>query len=511
MNHSSEHNIKWLKHIIAYCILLVSLFFFYYEILSSLVDIWMRSEAYGHGSLVIIISFLLIWWKRKELYPISPRFEILAIPFILLVVLLGVLARQVDVIIIQQYVFISLIQLSFLLVFGKKIAGLVLFPLVYMYLAVPVGESLLQPMVGWTATFVIKSIELIGIPIYSEGNYFTLPSARWSVVEACSGTRYFFASLTLGTLYAYLTYSNYYKRAIFILISAVFPIVANWLRALSIVLIAHYNDMALAKGVDHFLYGWVFFGIVIFIMFWIGSFWADSKNEVKVVTEHIEPQVNNKQIVLLTLLSIVIISLGSSLDNYLNKITSPKVISEKITIPDTIEWKLSDKLSINWKPNYFNPSLEYQKEFIKDDKVVGVYIAYYASQKKGSELINSKNRMLYEKDPIWHQLKKTLFYVNLIGTTETVIETHLTSEQQDIVLFHWNNISGSVVTNDYQGKMLELLDKLTGNIKGEYAIVLYTVKTKTNKDNSKQLIQVFVNDMYLNITGALEKIVVTTD
>ena len=151
MSHSSEHNIRWRKHIIVYFTIVAAIFFFYYDILSFLVDIWMRSSSYQHGSLVIIISYLLIWWKRKELYPISPQTEILAIPFIFLAVLLGVLAKQVEVLIVQEYIFILLFQLSFLLIFGRKITGLVLFPLIYMYLAIPVGESLFQPMVEWTA------------------------------------------------------------------------------------------------------------------------------------------------------------------------------------------------------------------------------------------------------------------------------------------------------------------------------------------------------------------------
>ena len=357
--------------------------------------------------------------------------------------------------------------------------------------------------------FVIKSIELIGIPIYSEGNVFSLPSGNWSVVEACSGTRYLFASITLGALYAYLTYSNYYKRAIFIVISAIVPIVSNWIRALSIVLIAHYNDMALAKGIDHFLFGWVFFGIVIFILFWLGSFWADTKDEVEAVTEPVVLQRDKKNVVLVSLISIFIISLGAVINNYLNSRTSPDLLSDKITISGTSGWKVSDNVTIKWEYDYVNPSLEFQSEFIKDDKIVGVYIAYYASQKQNSELINSANIMSYVDNPIWHQLEQTTLQINLAGNTERIIEIHLTSEQQDILLFRWNNISGKVITSDYQGKMLELFDKLTGNTKGEYAIVLYT--QKTSKDQGEKLIQEFVNDMYQNITDALERIAVTTD
>src|SRR5205823_2344152 len=42
-----------------------------------------------------------------------------------------------------------------------------------------------------------------------------------------------------------------------------------------IVMIGHLSGMELATGVDHIIYGWLFFGLVMFIMFWVGSFWRE--------------------------------------------------------------------------------------------------------------------------------------------------------------------------------------------------------------------------------------------
>ena len=47
-----------------------------------------------------------------------------------------------------------------------------------------------------------------------------------------------------------------------------------------IVMIAHLSDMKLALGVDHLIYGWVFFGIVMLLLFWIGSYWRDPEPTV---------------------------------------------------------------------------------------------------------------------------------------------------------------------------------------------------------------------------------------
>ena len=108
-----------------------------------------------------------------------------------------------------------------------------------------------------------------------EGTFFTIPPGNWSVVEGCSGLRYLIASITVGALFAYLSYQKLWKRLLFVALSVVVPIIANGLRAYMIVMIAHLSDMKLALGVDHLIYGWLFFGLVMFLLFWVGSFWRD--------------------------------------------------------------------------------------------------------------------------------------------------------------------------------------------------------------------------------------------
>jgi exosortase len=80
-----------------------------------------------------------------------------------------------------------------------------------------------------TADFTLAALRLTGIPVYREGQFFSIPSGNWSVV--CSGLRYLIASVTVGVLYAHLTYRSALRRALFIAASIVVPIVANWLRA----------------------------------------------------------------------------------------------------------------------------------------------------------------------------------------------------------------------------------------------------------------------------------------
>jgi exosortase len=134
---------------------------------------------------------------------------------------------------------------------------------------------MLPSMMQWTADFTVFALQLSGVPVLREGLQFVIPTGSWSVVEACSGVRYLIASFMVGTLFAYLNYRSSWRRAVFMLVSLLVPIVANWVRAYLIVMTGHLSGNELAVGADHLIYGWVFFGIVIGLMFMIGARWTE--------------------------------------------------------------------------------------------------------------------------------------------------------------------------------------------------------------------------------------------
>src|SRR5471030_2168473 len=146
--------------------------------------------------------------------------------------------------------------------------------------AVPVARRalrrrLIAPLIDFTARFTVWALQLSGIPVLREGANLTLPSGNWSVVDACSGERYLIASFTLGCLYAYLSYRSLRRRLLFLIVAVVVPIIANGLRAYMIVMIGHLSGMTLAVGIDHIIYGWLFFGLVMWLVYAVGGRWRE--------------------------------------------------------------------------------------------------------------------------------------------------------------------------------------------------------------------------------------------
>jgi exosortase A len=257
-----------------------------------MVLVWSRSETFTHGFLVPPIVMWLVWRKRLEIVTYSPRSTFRFLIVAAAVGFVWLLGDLVAIHAVTQLAFVTLLILAVPTVVGWPIARLIIFPLGFLYFAVPIGEFVMPQLMEWTANFTILALRMSGIPVYREGLQFVIPSGHWSVVEACSGVRYLIASLTVGTLFAYLNYRSVKRRFLFVIVSILVPIVANWMRAYMIVMLGHLSGNKLAVGVDHLIYGWVFFGIVIMLMFMIGARWSepDTPAGSGAMASHLAPQ-----------------------------------------------------------------------------------------------------------------------------------------------------------------------------------------------------------------------------
>jgi exosortase A len=264
----------WPRALGALALLLAALLWLYRDTALGMVGIWLRSETFTHAFTVPPISLWLIWRRRAQLARLTPR----PVPWLLLpmaLVALAWLAGQLVVVnAITQFALVTLLVLSVPAVLGWQVADAIRFPLLFLYFAVPFGEFLMPLLMDWTADFTVWALQRTGIPVLREGLQFTIPSGQWSVEAACSGIRYLMASLMVGVLFAYLNYRSMLRRWVFVGVSILVPIVANWVRAYLIVLLGHLSGNELATGADHLVYGWLFFGLVIVLLLALGAMWS---------------------------------------------------------------------------------------------------------------------------------------------------------------------------------------------------------------------------------------------
>ena len=229
-------------------------------------QIWSESTAYSHCFFVLPIALYLLWERRADI--IATRVE--AMPWVgLLALPTGVawlVAERLGIMEGRQLMAVSMVELLFLAVLGWRMCWAMSGGLLYLYFLVPFGAFLSPILQDWTAVFSGIGLTVLGIPHYMDGYLIEIPEGRFYVAEACAGFRFLIASIAFGVLYAQLMYRDYGRRAGFMLASIIVPIIANWFRALGIVVLGHVIGSAEAAAADHIIYGWIFFSAVTLVL-----------------------------------------------------------------------------------------------------------------------------------------------------------------------------------------------------------------------------------------------------
>jgi exosortase A len=438
----------------------------YWQSAWSMISIWLRSDTFAHGFLIAPISLWLVWEKRKLLAGIGAEGAWLPIFGMLPVGLLWLVGHLVDITVVQQFAFVGMLILAVWATLGTRLARLVAFPLGFLFLAVPIGEGMVYPMMNFTADFTVGMLRLTGIPVFRDGTFFSIPTGDWSVVEACSGVRYLIASGTLGVLYAYLTYTKLWKRVLFSGFALMVPIIANGFRAYIIVMIGHLSGMRYAVGVDHLLYGWVFFGLVISAMFYIGSFWRDPIVEMQEIAVK-ESRSGAGRALVFALLAISVAALWPGFAWVLERQSSPAAVFN-VKAPEAAgPWRVTDNMRWDWRPHVSGVDAQLFRVYSAGDTSVGLYIGIYADQRKGSELISSDNQMVIQKHPVWSEKERSRRVMAIGGRQISVEQSRLTRlSGERLLVWTWFDIGGYDTADPYQAKLREVVARLTGGGRG---------------------------------------------
>lgn len=480
------------------CVLagLAVLFAGYWQTFLSMIQIWQRSETFTHGFLIFPISGYLIWRRRQELAALAPCPEWIGLVVLAQLGLVWQLSKLAGVLVVEQLAVIAMIAALSLSLLGKRIVWEIAFPLGFLFFAVPIGEFLIPSLMNFTADFTVKLIELSGIPVYREGTFFSIPSGDWSVVEGCSGLRYLIASITCGCLYAYLNYRAFWRRLAFIALACLFPVFANGLRAYGIVMIAHLSDMRLALGIDHYLYGWVFFGLVIVLMFWIGSFWREAnsspENLPALSLPAASPPLPLGRLLRSTLLALACLLIWPVFA--VRGLAQAELAPVALELPQAVGvWHRAQQDLTAWQPHYLFPDAVVQANYTDGGRQVKVYLFYYRTQAQGKELVNSQNVLIPQKHPVWRMPWEKPKEVRLAGQKFKVREGLLLSADQRLLVWRWNWVSSTFTVSDSLAKLLEAKDKLLGSPKDAAGVVVATESSEEDNALAKAKLQDFTS------------------
>lgn len=480
----------WRFALPAFALVLSAFLGMYRDTVGAIVGIWARSDTFAHGFLIVPIVLWLVWRRRQTLSEMRP------VPGLWAGVLLAVagfawlLGELAAVNALSQLALVSMLVLLVPTMLGYRVALTICFPLGFLFFGAPFGEFAMPQLMQWTADFTVLALRATGIPVYREGLQFVIPSGSWSVIEACSGIRYIIASLTVGTLYAYLTYQTTRRRVLFVVLSLLVPVMANWARAYMIVMLGHLSGNKLAVGVDHLIYGWVFFGIVIMLMFWIGARWTEPEPP-HIAAHSASPSATAQSTtsasgrwLWASLLVVVVVALPHAarweIRHARAGLPTPTLLASEELASGWV--KVAGQPTL-WQPFFQNPSIQLHTHYRNAGSTVGLYVGYYRNQNADRKLVSSDNVLVRSNDPQWAQVARGNHTVQLssaplaLRTAElrgSFVPGQSGAERLTVWQFYW--INGALTASDTLAKAYTAFYSLLGRGDDSAVIIVYAPK-----------------------------------
>ncbi len=250
--------IPWLKIVWILALLVLC----YLPILIRLAEQWYADPDLGHGFFVPVVAAYIAWTRREALLRAESKTNYWGLALVVwgaAQMVLGALAAELF---LQRSSLLVSIAGCVLLLWGREVLKLAVFPLVILAFMIPLPALIFNQItfpLQLLATRVAEwALNAINIPALRDGNVLELANQKLSVVEACSGIRSLMSLSFLALVYAFFFDKKPWMRWVLFLLTIPIAIVANAGRVTVTGILSYYQP-ELAQGFFHSLEGWVIF------------------------------------------------------------------------------------------------------------------------------------------------------------------------------------------------------------------------------------------------------------
>lgn len=512
--HLIETDSYWRMHVVQFALLIAALCAAQWSTLTNMIEIWYHTTTYNHGFIVAPASAYLIWRRRDELAGAIPENAYSALLPLVVFCVFGLIGELSGVNLARHVGFVGALMCLVPLCFGWALTRRFIFPVLFLGFMVPVGDFLIAPLQILTADVSVWMIQMTGVPVYREGLMIELSSGLWEVAEACAGVRFLIANLFVAAIFAYLSYDKLWKWVLFAVLALAIPIGANCLRAYGIMMLAHVTDNALAVGVDHLVYGWVFFSFVMLVMLWVGSKFADRPLTDPVVAAD-APRASVSRGGLGVALSGALLIAGGPAFAALSKPVPTELPSALIAplIPEgwqVVSW--DGDAPDRWIPRFDGADRAELERLSNGTHTLDMMVAYYTHQREGSEALHFANR--FDDNTIWVRadLGRLSVETGETGLPQDARRDGLTyfnqtdrgTEFSSRLVTSWVWVGGTLTGDPLTAKLSATQARLSGGEAGA-AVIAFSVQydNPEAREAARETIEALLADM-APLTPALE-------
>jgi len=377
---------EWQRHLVALASAALAILLIFRLDAADMATIWWNSSTFDHCLLIGPMIFWLIWQRLpqlRELRPVAWRFGLVPIATGSLFWLLGeaggvAFARHLGLVLVLQGATIACL--------GKAVSRGLAFPIFYAFFLVPLGEEVVPALQTFTASMATWLLGVSGVPAHLEGVFITTPAGYFEVAEACAGAKFLIAMVALGTLVANVCFRSWTRRIAFLAVSIVIPVLANGVRAWGTVYVAQSAGVDFAAGLDHVIYGGIFFAIVIAIILALSWGFFDRGVNDPWFDPAAMP-VNRPQPLFPIAASAIVLASLPMLWSAVASASGTRPVPAGFTLPDVPGWQRVAP-GADWRPTFAGADLfRIGRYRDRQGRQVDLAVAVYARQSEGRELI----------------------------------------------------------------------------------------------------------------------------
>jgi EpsI family protein len=412
----------------------------------------------------------------------------------LLALVLAWLAGEIAFVrVVTDIAVLLMVPVAILALCGPQWVRALAFPLAFLALAVPLDQPLAPILAEWTAEATVYLLKAVAIPVAREGAYFTIPSGRWVVADACGGVKYLTSCLIVAVLLAPALFSSARKRTAFILGALALAIVGNWLRAFLTVLGAHLSNNEILRD-DHATFGWFVYG-VLFVAYCLAWWRLRDANTDKNARLPAGPKpvpaasVCRSPAVAVAALAIALsgplISSATSAQKGAQPLPNPRV-------PEAHGWVRASHSATEWSPELQNVAATTLESFQKDGRTVDLFIGMFNEEDWNAKLVNVNNRFVGPGTP-WALASRSVATTHFAGRNLAATRALIEGPDSRIVAWQWYWVDGVSTGSGLEAKLAQLRSRFT---KGGQKSAWISISVRADATpGSESTLQTFLAEM----------------
>jgi exosortase A len=459
----------WRPHLAALALAVTGLLAFFARDVGDLVHIWWTSTTFGHCLFIVPVVGWLVWTRRAGLALLTPEAWWPGLAIVAAGGFGWLLGAAASVALARQLGLVMMIQGAAVTILGPNVARALLFPLAYLYFAVPFGEELEPPLQSLTVAMVLPMLHAVRIPATVDGVLIHAGRYWFEVAEACSGAKFVIAMLAYGALVANVCFETWMRRALFMVVAIVIPILANAVRAFGTIYAADLVGVEQATGFDHIVYGWVFFGVVMALVMAAGWRWFDRAPDDPVF-DPAKHQATPRHTLALVPAALLVMATALVFPAWSATAAARTVpLPARVALPDVAGWRrVPLDTYAPWSPYY--PAADHfliGRYVDASGDAVELSFAVFAKQREGAELIAFGAGALREADR-WIRIEDQAPIAG--GSAMRVVAAADDGRSVERVIATWYRIGGVTTAEPLRVKLATTEARLLGGDQTAVAI-----------------------------------------